>query len=120
MAVVERRAAGAVEQTIPASSERGVSALWRRNATALLFMAPAAIMVILFFLVPVLLTLGMGMTDMSTATGLSKWQWIGTDNFERIFSSAFTRIIFLNTVFYVTITLGVSVLSGLAIAILST
>jgi inositol-phosphate transport system permease protein len=120
MAVVERHAAGVAEPAIPSSGERGVVALWRRNSTALLFMAPAAVMVIVFFFVPVVLTLGMGLTDMSTATGLSKWQWIGFDNFQRIFTSAFTRIIFQNTVFYVTVTLGFSVLSGLAIAILST
>jgi inositol-phosphate transport system permease protein len=116
LAVVERAPARAV----PVSRESALAALWRRNATALLFMGPAALMVLVFFFVPVLLTLGMGLTDMSTATGLSRWQWIGTENFERIFTSQFTRIIFLNTVFYVLVTLGVSVLSGLAIAILST
>jgi inositol-phosphate transport system permease protein len=57
---------------------------------------------------------------MSTATGLSKWQWIGTENFERIFTSRFTSIIFLNTVFYVVVTLAFSVFFGLAVAILST
>jgi inositol-phosphate transport system permease protein len=116
VAVAERT----TPQTIPTTAERPLAGLWRRNATALLFMAPAMLMVIVFFFVPVILTLGMGLTDMSTATGLSKWQWIGFENFERIFSSAFTRIIFVNTLFYVTVTLGFSVLSGLIIAILST
>jgi inositol-phosphate transport system permease protein len=97
-----------------------MAALWRRNATALLFMGPAAVMVLVFFFVPVVLTLGMGLTDMSTATGLSKWQWIGFDNFERIFTSRFTSIIFLNTIFYVVVTLAFSVAMGLAIALLST
>lgn len=119
MAVVERSAAVA-ERVIPASGDRGVAALWRRNATALLFMGPAAVLVLLFFFVPVALTLGMGLTDMSTATGLSKWQWIGFDNFERIFTSRFTSIIFLNTIFYVLVTLAVSLLIGLSVAILST
>src|SRR5690348_9899138 len=118
MAVVERTTAPPGALAAPA--ERPLAGLWRRNATALLFMGPAAIMVLLFFFTPVILTLGMGLTDMSTATGLSKWQWIGTENFERIFSSAFTRIIFVNTVIYVVVTLGVSVLGALIIAILST
>src|SRR6266536_655774 len=83
-------------------------------------MGAAALMVRVFFFVPVVLTLGMGLTDMSTATGLSTWQWVGTENFERIFSSVFTGIIFWNTIFYVVVTLAVSVISGLAIAILST
>jgi inositol-phosphate transport system permease protein len=119
MAVVERSATVA-ERVIPASADRGVVGLWRRNATALLFMGPAAVLVLLFFFVPVALTLGMGLTDMSTATGLSKWQWIGFDNFERIFTSRFTSIIFLNTIFYVLVTLAVSLLIGLSVAILST
>ena len=83
-------------------------------------MAPAVVLVLLFFFVPVVLTLGMGLTDMSTATGLSKWQWTGFDNFERIFTSRFTSIIFLNTLFYVVVTLFVSLASGLTVAILST
>src|SRR6266542_201784 len=116
VAVAERTNARALATT----GEKPLAALWRRNATALLFMGPAALMVLVFFFVPVVLTLGMGLTDMSTATGLSKWQWVGTENFERIFSSVFTGIIFWNTIFYVVVTLAVSVISGLAIAILST
>ncbi|MDQ3811774.1 MAG: sugar ABC transporter permease [Chloroflexota bacterium] len=120
MAVVERSAASVAAQARAPAAERGLAALWRRNATALLFMAPAAVMVVLFFVLPVVLTLGIGLTDMSTATGLSRWQWIGVDNFERIFTSRFTSIIFLNTVLYVVVTLAVSLLLGLAVALLST
>ncbi len=119
MAVAERQAA-ATELALAQPGERGVAALWRRNATALLFMGPAAVLVLLFFVAPVILTLGIGLTDMSTATGLSKWQWIGLDNFERIVTSRFTSIIFLNTIFYVLVTLVFSVALGLGIALLST
>ncbi|HEY3064104.1 MAG TPA: sugar ABC transporter permease [Chloroflexota bacterium] len=110
----------ASERALAAPAEAPLAALWRRNATALLFMGPAAVLVLLFFFVPVILTLGMGLTDMSTATGLSKWQWVGLDNFERIITSRFTSIIFLNTIFYVLVTLAFSVALGLGVALLST
>jgi inositol-phosphate transport system permease protein len=119
MAVVEQRAAGG-SAGLPVARESFFRAWWRANATALFFMAPAVVMVTVFFFVPVLLTLGMSLTDMSTATGLSKWQWIGLDNYERIVRGRFTSIIFWNTIFYVAATLVFNVLVGLGIALLST
>jgi ABC-type sugar transport system permease subunit len=77
MAVIERRVAGVAKEALPAAHERGLAVWWRRNGTTLFFMGPAALLVLLFFFVPVMLTVGIGLTDMSTATGLSKWQWIG-------------------------------------------
>ena len=115
MAVLERQASGAAA----ALGGGRLVDWWRANATALFFMAPAAILVALFFLAPVVLTLGMSLTDLSTATGLSKWQWIGLDNYERILLGRFTPIILGNTLFYVAITLAFNVLVGLGIALLS-
>src|SRR5437762_7686645 len=115
MTVVERPATGA----LTGQRESRLVAWWRGNATALFFMGPAAILVALFFLAPVVLTLGMSLTDMSTATGLSKWQWIGFDNYERILLGRFTPIVLANTIFYVAITLAFNVLAGLGIALLS-
>ena len=117
MAVLERGAAGA--GALPAAREGWLAAWWRGNATALFFMAPAAIMVVLFFIIPVVLTLGMSATDMATATGLSRWQWVGLDNYERIIGGRFTSIIFWNTLFYVAVTLTFNVLVGLGLALLS-
>jgi inositol-phosphate transport system permease protein len=117
MAVLERGAGGA--EALPATQEGAVAAWWRGNATALFFMAPAAIMVVLFFLAPVVITLGMSLTDMATATGLSRWEWIGLDNYERIIFGRFTPIILGNTLFYVATTLTFNVLVGLGVALLS-
>src|SRR5712691_12919628 len=108
MAIVERRAAGVGTQALPVARQSGLAVWWRRYGTTLFFMGPAALLVLLFFFVPVLLTVGIGLTDMSTATGLSKWQWIGLDNFERIVRGRFTTIIVVNTVLYVVATLPFS------------
>jgi inositol-phosphate transport system permease protein len=119
MAVAERRAPATAAAPAVTRESRLLS-WWRGNATALFFMAPAAIMVVLFFFVPVVLTLGMSLTDLATATGLSRWQWIGLDNYQRIVTGRFTSIIFWNTIFYVATTLAFNVLVGLGIALLST
>ena len=106
--------------SLAATGEGRAAAWWRANATALLFMGPAAVMVLLFFFVPVVITLALSLTDAATATGLSNWQWIGFANFDQMFRGQFAGIVFRNTVFYVLATLAFNVLVGLGIALLST
>ena len=105
---------------IPAHRENIAAAWWRTNATALLFMGPAAILVVLFFFVPVVITLGLSLTNAATSTGLSNWKWIGLDNYDQIFRGSFTMLIIRNTLFYVVVTLAFNVLVGLGVALLST
>lgn len=104
---------------LPVPKESYAAAWWRTNATALLFMLPAAALVVVFFIAPVVLTFGMSFTDLATSTGLSNWKWTGTDNYERIFSSQFYGTILGNTLVYVVLTLAFNVLIGLAVALLS-
>jgi inositol-phosphate transport system permease protein len=108
-------------RTSALSLARGVQAAawWRANATALLFMGPAAFLVVVFFFAPVLLTLGMSFTDMATATGLAGWHWIGIANYEQILRGSFTGLIVRNTIFYVVLTLAFNVIIGLGVALLS-
>jgi inositol-phosphate transport system permease protein len=82
-------------------------------------MAPALVLVALFFVAPVIITLGMSFTDMATTTGLSKWQWSGLDNYERMVRGSFTLLILGNTIFYVVVTLAFNLLVGLGVALLS-
>lgn len=106
-----------------AESIRGETARRRRGLqgklTVAFFMAPVAIVVLVFFLAPALITLGLSVTNMATATGLGNWEWIGLRNYEQIMRSAFTGIIFRNTVFYVAATLTFNVLVGLGVALLT-
>jgi inositol-phosphate transport system permease protein len=114
--VEERTNAGAV------ASRPAVAAppWWSRYGTAAFFMGPALLMVAAFFVAPVIITLGMSLTDMATTTGLSNWQWTGLDNYERMARGSFTLLILGNTIFYVVVTLTINVLAGLGIALLST
>lgn len=93
----------------------------RRSAGPLLFMAPAAILVIGFFLVPVFITVALSATDLSSATGFQKWSWVGLDNYRRIADNPQSRVITWNTVKYVLLTLSLfNVGMALVVALLST
>jgi inositol-phosphate transport system permease protein len=110
--MVERRAA------LPAAGSRAES-IRRRHSTALLFMLPVVAIVLVFFVAPAVITLALSFTNTSTATGLSRWEWIGTTNYQQITRSAFTPIIVRNTFIYITFTLAFNVLVGLGIALLT-
>jgi len=77
----------------------------RPGLTPLLFLGPAAILVISFFVLPVLITVGISLTDLATSTFAGRWQFIGLANFERMSISPYTIKIFTNTVTYVVCTL---------------
>jgi inositol-phosphate transport system permease protein len=119
VALVEERTAAARPDARAAGSATG-PAWWSRYWTAAFFMGPALVMVIAFFVVPVVITLGMSLTDMATTTGLANWQWVGLDNYQRMVRGSFTLLILGNTIFYVLVTLAINVLAGLGIALLST
>lgn len=116
-------ATGKQTLTAPAPDEARES--WfetlRRSSGALLFMAPATILVILFFFVPVIILLGLSATNLSSATGFANWEWVGLENYRRMFANPQARFITLNTIKYVLLTLGFFNLGmALVVALLST
>src|SRR5437870_12242368 len=106
-------------EAIALPRERPGAAWWRSNATALLFMGPAMVLVLVFFIAPVIITFAMSFTDLATSTGLSNWQWIGPENYARIFRSQFWLPILGNTLVYVAVVLAFNVIVGLGVALLS-
>ena len=56
----------------------------KRNLIGLWFMIPAIVLVIVFFFIPVIMTIGISMTDMSSVTGFSAWKWVGFKNYVKI------------------------------------
>ena len=54
----------------------------------LLFLAPALGIVAVFFVLPVILTFALSLTDMSSVTGLERWSFIGVDNYDKLTSSS--------------------------------
>src|SRR5438093_12797627 len=88
--------------------EATAAAWWRINATALLFMGPALLLVLAFFLAPVVITFTMSLTDLATSTGLSNWQWIVLEHFARIFRSKISLTMLGNLIVYVAVVLRFS------------
>jgi inositol-phosphate transport system permease protein len=93
----------------------------RSKFAPFIFITPSAILVVLFFFIPVLLVLGISMTNMSTITGFRNWEWIGFGNYLKIFRSPDSAKIMWATIKYVVLTLILfNVGLALVLALLST
>jgi len=85
------------------------------------FLLPSLLLVIVFFFLPVLITIFLSGTNMSSATGFSGWDWVGFKNYITIIKHPDTPKNFLNTLKYVGITLiFFNVGMGLVIALITT
>ncbi len=82
---------------------------WRSHLGAYGFMAPAGILVIIFFLIPVAIVLYLSVTNLASSnftSDLARMEFIGLKNFRTLFNDQFARKIFFNTIFYVLVTLS--------------
>lgn len=85
------------------------------------FMLPAAILVIIFFFVPVVILFTLSLTDLASSNFSQPWNFIGLGNFTRMFSDQFFPKILGNTFLYVALTLTFfNVGLALVLAILTT
>ena len=91
----------------------------RKYVAPLVFLAPATLLIVLFFVAPVVMTLYLSMTDVSTVT-FRHPHWIGLGNYVSLLRDPFIGKILINTVHYVGFTLVFNVGMGLALALLST
>lgn len=81
-----------------------------------LFLLPAGLVILLFFIAPAAVTLYLSMTDLSART-FAQPNWVGWSNYEYVLTSRWTPIILRNTLLYVTLTLLFNVGFGLVLAI---
>jgi len=84
---------------------RSLLAKLKAYSSPFLFMSPATILVMLFFFLPVIVTLWISTTDMSVAT-FRGYKMIGFANYIKMFKSRWTLKILKNTAFYVIMTLS--------------
>ncbi len=93
----------------------------RRMAGPSLFMAPATVLVVAFFFIPVIIIFILSTTDMSSATGFEHWHWVQLDNYRKILTNPQSVSITWATIKYVILTLGLfNIGLALAIALLTT
>jgi inositol-phosphate transport system permease protein len=90
----------------------------RRYAAPLVFLLPATGLIVLFFVVPVVTTLYLSLTDISTIT-FRHPRWVGAGNYLTLLRDPFIGTILGNTARYVVLTLGFNVGMGLLLALLT-
>ena len=90
----------------------------RRYAAPLIFVLPATLLIMLFFLVPAATTLYLSFTDISTLTFRNP-RWAGLANYQSLLGDPFIGKILFNTARYVGLTLLFNVGMGLLLAVLS-
>jgi inositol-phosphate transport system permease protein len=96
----------------------------RANLTAYGFMLPAGILVLLFFLIPVVIVIYLSMTNLASAnftSDFSEMQFIGLENYRILLNDQFVKRIFFNSIFYVLFTLSLfNVGMALVVSLLTT
>ena len=86
-----------------------------RNALGLLFMLPAAVLLVLFLTYPLGLGVWLGFTD--TKVG-RPGEWIGLENYAFLWGDSVTRLALFNTLFYTVVASIVKFFLGLWLAVL--
>ncbi|MCM5572314.1 sugar ABC transporter permease [Burkholderiaceae bacterium FT117] len=86
-----------------------------RNALGLLFMLPAAVLLLLFLTYPLGLGVWLGFTDTKIGRGGS---FIGLENYEFLFGDSVARLSLFNTLFYTIVASILKFLLGLWLALL--
>ncbi len=112
------------DQQLTAQAARSRSRAIRANLTAYGFMLPAGILVLLFFLIPVVIVIYLSMTNLASAnftSNLGKMEFIGLENYRILLNDQFAKRIFFNSIFYVLFTLSLfNVGLALVVSLLTT
>ncbi len=112
-------AAPAPGQSLARNRRRALQA----NLTAYGFMAPAGLLVLLFFFLPVLIVLYLSLTNLASAnftSNLAEMEFVGLRNFHTLLNDQFAKKIFFNTIFYVLFTLAMfNVTAALVVSLLT-
>lgn len=86
-----------------------------RNALGLLFMLPAAVLLLLFLTYPLGLGTWLGFTDAKIGRG---GEWVGWENYAYLAGDSVTRLALFNTLFYTTVASVLKFVLGLWLALL--
>lgn len=95
----------------------GATARWldNRNVLGLLFLAPAAAILLVFLTYPLGLGTWLGFTDAKIGRG---GEWVGLDNFVFLWGDSVTRLALFNTLFYTVVASVIKFGLGLWLAVL--
>lgn len=122
---LERGGTPPLSPAIPAGETSSIGARLRSRLEAYVFLAPAALLVIFFFFIPVVMIFVLSFSDLKASNfGTLQW-WLpanwSLENYAKIFGNRFFPKILRNTAFYVVTTLALfNFGSALVIALLTT
>lgn len=94
-----------------------LSSVVRRRLTFLVFAVPAIALLGVMLVYPLGRLLQMSVSEVGIRNILRDWPFAGLDNFAEVFSSGVTRSVILQTVFFVAAVLIVTMLAGIAVAL---
>jgi multiple sugar transport system permease protein len=100
---------------MPSRSTALARAFENRNVLGLLFMLPAAAVLLVFLTYPLALGTWLGFTDARIGRA---GEWIGLENFEFLWNDAVTRLALFNTLFYTVVASVIKFGLGLWLALL--
>jgi multiple sugar transport system permease protein len=86
-----------------------------RNALGVIFMLPAALLLLLFLTYPLALGTWLGFTDAKVGRA---GEWVGLENYEFLWGDAVTRLVLFNTIFYTAVASVLKFGLGLWLALL--
>src|SRR6266704_7168007 len=86
-----------------------------RHFLGVLFLLPAAVLLLLFLTYPLGLGTYLGFTDAKIGRG---GEWIGIENYEFLWGDSVTRLALFNTLFYTTVASVLKFVLGLWLALL--
>ncbi len=121
----ERGGAAPLSPLDPAQKRSAIGAWLRNRLTSWAFMSPAALLITLFFFIPVIILFILSFSDLKSVNfGTLEW-WLpanwSLDNYSRIFGDMFFSKFLKNTFFYVLTTLALfNFGTALIIALLTT
>lgn len=90
----------------------------RENVQAWLFMTPAAVVLLVFWLLPVLTSVFISLTDWTGAARMADVSWVGFDNYRRALGSPDFRQVLYNTINYVLYSVPLTMAVALGFALL--
>src|SRR2546430_7694880 len=90
-------------------------ALEDRNVLGLLFLLPAAALLLIFLTYPLGLGVWLGFTDTKIGRG---GEWIGLENYEFLWGDEVTRLALFNTLFYTVVASILKFVLGLWLALI--
>lgn len=94
------------------------SRVFRENFEAYVYLAPAALLLLMFWFFPVVMSILISFTDWKGASRLDNVEWLGTHNYLQAFQDPNFHQVFWNTVNYVIWSVPLTLVASLGVAVL--